>query len=223
MSDPPAPRADLITTREFFGPRAAGWEDRFPDDGPRYERAVGELAPTAGSTVLDAGCGTGRALRPLRQAVGPSGVVVGADVTPEMLNQASGLGRRSEAVLIRADVGGLPLGSASVDVVFAAGLLPHLNDPVAGLAELARVCCPGGRLALFHPIGRVALSRRHGRQPDSDDVRREPRLRAALDQSGWELESLDDGDDRYLALARRRDRPNLAVRELRGHLGTGRT
>jgi ubiquinone/menaquinone biosynthesis C-methylase UbiE len=46
----------------------------------------------------------------------------------------------------------------SFDAVFAAGLVPNLAEPVAGLAELARVCRGGGLVALFHPIGRVAPS-----------------------------------------------------------------
>jgi SAM-dependent methyltransferase len=203
VSDRPPGRAALDATREFFGPRAEGWEDRFPDDAPRYERAIRELAPPGGGTALDAACGTGRALQPLRRAVGPSGTVLGVDVTPEMLRQASPRGRHSEGTLILADVGRLPVRSGSVDAVFAAGLLPHLPDPVAGLTELGRVCRPGGRLAVFHPIGRAALAARHGWRPDPGDIRREPHLRSALRLSGWELEQLDDGDDRYLGLARR--------------------
>ncbi|MGF1432535.1 SAM-dependent methyltransferase, partial [Kitasatospora sp. LaBMicrA B282] len=61
--------AELARTRDFFAARAAGWEERFPDDGPRYAAAVAELAPPPGGAVLDAGCGTGRALPALRAAV----------------------------------------------------------------------------------------------------------------------------------------------------------
>ena len=59
---------------EFFATRAATWDERFPDDGPRYERAVAELAPRRGGVAVDVGCGTGRALPFLRAAVGPAGV-----------------------------------------------------------------------------------------------------------------------------------------------------
>jgi ubiquinone/menaquinone biosynthesis C-methylase UbiE len=151
--------------------------------------------------VLDAACGTGRALPALRAAVGSTGTVVGVDLTSEMLAQAARHGRGSLAELVLADAMKLPLATASLDAVFAAGLLPHLTDPVAGLAELARVCRGGGRLALFHPIGRGTLARRHGNEPDPDDIRSEARIRTALARTGWRCESVDDADHRYLVLA----------------------
>jgi SAM-dependent methyltransferase len=188
-------------TQAFFGPRAAGWEDRFPDDGPRYEQAIAELAPPPGGVVLDAACGTGRALPPLRTAVGSAGTVIGADLTPEMLTEAAGRDRDQVAQLILADVTRLPFAAQSLDAVFAAGLLPHLDDPVAGLSELARVCRPNARLALFHPIGRGALAHRHGHELDPDDIRAEPQIRIALAAAGWRCERVDDADHRYLVLA----------------------
>jgi SAM-dependent methyltransferase len=195
----------LDETRSFFGPRAAGWEDRFPDDGPRYEKAVGALAPVPGGVAVDVGCGTGRALPWLRDAVGAAGLVVGVDVTPEMLVEAARRNRGAPtASLLMADAGRLPLPSHTVDAVFAAGLLSHLPDPRAGLAELARVCRPGGRLALFHPIGRATLAARHGRQPSEDDPLAPDRLTSLLHDVGWTPVDIDDGPERYLALAVRR-------------------
>ncbi|MEV7282474.1 methyltransferase domain-containing protein [Streptomyces sp. NPDC093111] len=195
---------DPTQVREFFGARAADWDSRFPDDGPAYAAAVADLGLRPGDAVLDAGCGTGRALPPLREAVGPTGTVIGADLTPEMLGEAVRAGRARAATLLLSDVARLPLRAGALDAVFGAGLISHLADPVADLRELARVVRPGGRLALFHPIGRAALAARHGRRITPDDLRAEPNLRAVLAGSGWELGSYVDEDDRYLALAVRR-------------------
>lgn len=193
----------IAATREFFGPRAAGWEARFPDDGPRYRQAVADLAPPVGGRVIDVACGTGRALPELRDAVGPAGVVTGIDITEEMLAEAVSRGRDRISALILSDALALPFADGAFDGIFAAGLIAHLVDPVAGLGELRRVCRPGGRLALFHPSGRAALARRHGRELTDDDLRAEPNIRAALTAAGWRFESFEDRDDRYLVLATR--------------------
>src|SRR5882757_6436699 len=185
--------------RDFFTARAAGWENRFPDDTPAYRAAVGELGLAPGGRALDAGCGTGRALPLLRAAVGPAGTVVGVDLTPEMLREAATLGRGTAGRLVEADSERLPLRDGGFDAVFAAGLVHHLPDPAAGLRELARVTGLGGRLALFHPVGRATLAARHGHEPRADDVRAQPRLGRLLDGSGWQLSLLDDSDARYLA------------------------
>ncbi|WP_074996004.1 class I SAM-dependent methyltransferase [Streptomyces misionensis] len=187
--------------QEFFTARAADWDRKFPDDGPAYTAAVAELGLRAGDRVLDAGCGTGRALLPLRAAVGPTGVVLGADLTPAMLTEAARAGRDRAGLLLLADVTALPLRSRSLDAVFAAGLIAHLPHPEENLRELARVVRPGGTLALFHPIGRAALAARQGRRLTPDDLRAEPNLRPLLAGSGWRMTSYTDEDARFLALA----------------------
>ncbi|MEV7078904.1 class I SAM-dependent methyltransferase [Streptomyces sp. NPDC093516] len=192
---------DQTRVQEFFAARAADWDTRFPDDGPAYAAAVAELGLRAGDRVLDAGCGTGRALPPLRAAVGPSGVVLGADLTPAMLREAVRAGRDRDGTLLLTDVAALPLRAGSLDAVFGAGLISHLPNPAEDLRELARVVRPGGVLALFHPIGRAALAARHGRPLTPDDLRAEPNLRPLLAGSGWRLTSYVDEDTRFLALA----------------------
>ncbi|MGI5192567.1 class I SAM-dependent methyltransferase [Streptomyces sp. CA-288835] len=192
---------DQAHVQEFFAARAAGWDARFPDDGPAYAAAVAELGLRKGDHVLDAGCDTGRALPPLREAVGSSGVVLGADLTPAMLEAAVQEGRDRAGRLLLADVAALPLRTASLDAVFAAGLVAHLPNPAENLRELARVVRPGGKLALFHPLGRAALAARQGRQITPDDLRAEANLGPLLSGSGWRMTSYVDEDARFLALA----------------------
>ncbi|MFD7685167.1 class I SAM-dependent methyltransferase [Streptomyces sp. NPDC059781] len=196
---------DHTHVQEFFAARAADWDRRFPDDGPVYAAAVAELGLREGDRVLDAGCGTGRALPPLRAAVGPSGVVLGADLTPAMLREAARAGRDRDGALLLTDVAVLPLRPSALDAVFAAGLIAHLPDPAGNLREIARVVRPGGVLALFHPVGRAALAARQGRTLTPDDLRAEPNLRALLSRSGWRMTSYVDEDTRFLALAVRTD------------------
>lgn len=197
------PDSVLAETRAFFGPRAAGWEERFPHDGPQFERAVAELGLLPGASVLDVGCGTGRALSFLQAAVGASGRLIALDATPEMLAEARRLGRQGVACLVLGDGRRLPLQDAAVDAVFAGGFVPHLVEPAAALAELARVTRPGGRLAVFHAIGHATLAARHGTVPSDDDSVSPARLTSLLHGASWIVEHIDDAEERYLALATR--------------------
>ncbi|GGV64363.1 methyltransferase [Streptomyces thermoviolaceus subsp. apingens] len=196
---------DRAHVQEFFTARAADWDSRFPDDGPAYAAAVAGLGLRSGDRVLDAGCGTGRALPALRAAVGASGMVVGVDLTPAMLHAAVRAGRHRDGRLLLADVAALPLRSGSFDAVFAAGLISHLPRPAENLRELRRVVRPGGILALFHPVGRAALAAHQGRQITPDDLRAEPNLRPLLTSAGWRMTSYTDEDARFLATAVRAD------------------
>ncbi|SDJ41721.1 Methyltransferase domain-containing protein [Streptomyces indicus] len=192
---------DPRDVQEFFSARAADWDARFPDDGPAYAAGVAAIGLRPGDKVLDAGCGTGRALPVLRAAVGPEGTVLGADLTPAMLKEAVEAGRDADGRLLLTDVARLPLRDGVLDAVFGAGLISHLPEPAANLRELARAVRPGGLLALFHPVGRRALAARHGRQITPDDLRAEPNLRPLLAGSGWQMRSYVDEDSRFLVLA----------------------
>lgn len=70
----------LPETRAFFSPRAATWDTRFGDDMPGYSAAVARAGIRRGGVAIDVGCGTGRALPALRQAVGSHGAVIAAEI-----------------------------------------------------------------------------------------------------------------------------------------------
>ena len=191
------PRA--AETRAFFGPRAEAWNERFKEDAAGFVIAVDELAITPGETVLDLGCGAGRALADLAAAVGTSGTVIGLDVTAEML--AAARRESSEAALVLALAEWLPLGDSTCDVILAAGLLSHLDDPLLGLVEIGRVARPGARLGIFHPVGRAALAHKHGHELRPDDPLDPANLEPMLAAAGWVPRHIDDSPNRYFALA----------------------
>ncbi len=191
-------------SRAFFATRAATWDTKFGADLPAYASAIAEARLPGGGVAVDIGCGTGRAFPALRDTVGPRGTVIGVDHTPQMLAAARDRARDCGAVLLLADARHLPLAGGSVDAVFAAGIIHHLPDSESGLAELARITRPGGRLVLFHPSGRAALAARHGHVLAPDEPLAEPLLRAATARTGWQLTSYDDPPHRFHAVAVRR-------------------
>jgi ubiquinone/menaquinone biosynthesis C-methylase UbiE len=183
------PSRYIAETRAFFGSRAATWDAKFGEDLPAYCAAVAEAGIRRGGAAVDVGCGTGRALPPLREAVGPQGSVFAVDLTPEMLAAARPKSITAKAALILADARSLPFADASADAIFAAGLVHHLPDSEAGLRELARVTRAGGRLVLFH------LS--------PDELLAEGVLRRRTAATGWRLTAYDDAPHRFFALAQR--------------------
>ena len=115
------------------------------------ENSAGYLAAhlRPGLDVLDVGCGPGTLTVDLARRVAP-GRVVGLDVSAAPLDEARALaGREGVAVTFGVgDVYALSADEDGYDVVHAHQVLQHLTDPVAALREMARVCRPGGLLAV---------------------------------------------------------------------------
>ncbi len=113
----------------------------------RWRRAAAAAAQPAECLALDVGAGTGALALALRRQ--GAAHVVGADFSPEMLATAgtkavaAGDGGISWAL---ADALALPFRDDSFDCVTNAFLLRNLADLRAGLAEMARVLKPSGRL-----------------------------------------------------------------------------
>lgn len=96
--------------------------------------------------VVDLGAGTGQASIALKRRY-PGGRVVAMDIAHGMLLQA----RKRQTLLRRfdrvvADAAALPLGDASVDMLFSSLMLQWCNDPDRVLRECRRVLRPGGVL-----------------------------------------------------------------------------
>jgi arsenite methyltransferase len=103
-----------------------------------------------GATVLDLGCGAGTDLLIAAQMVGPSGHVIGVDMTPGMLKLAMAsareMGVADRVELHESLIESLPLPAAEVDIVISNGVIDLIPDKDAVFAEIDRVLKPGGRL-----------------------------------------------------------------------------
>jgi ubiquinone/menaquinone biosynthesis C-methylase UbiE len=81
--------------------------------------------------------------------VGPSGRVIGVDMTPEMVNRARAATADLAQVSIRlGEIEHLPVADASVDVVLSNCVMNLSPEKRAVYAEAMRVLRPGGRLAI---------------------------------------------------------------------------
>jgi SAM-dependent methyltransferase len=117
-----------------------------------------------GETVVDIGSGAGLDALIAAQLVGPSGRVIGLDMTFEMLAKAraGAAAMRFQNVEFREGYAeALPLPDAAADVIISNGVLNLTMDKTATLREWLRVLKPGGRLQ----VGDILVE--HGLPPDA--------------------------------------------------------
>jgi SAM-dependent methyltransferase len=126
------------------------WADAPADPEPwdwerRRALLLGEAR--AGERVLDVGCGAGRFVAAL-QAAGAD--PVGVELAEAALERARANAPGADLRLL-ADDGSIPLGHASVDLVWCSEVLEHVADTAHLLLEVRRVLRPGGRLLVTVP------------------------------------------------------------------------
>jgi len=128
--------------------------------------------------ILDAGCGTG-GLAAQMEALGR---VTGVDWSPHALDFAA---RRGLSRLLRGSVSALPFRAASFDAVVSCDVLYHraVPDDGAALAELARVCRPGG-LVLLNLPAHAWMTGSHDRQVHTARRYTRPEVRRLAEASG---------------------------------------
>jgi arsenite methyltransferase len=126
--------------------------------------ALGALA--VGDRVVDCGSGSGVDALIAARLVGPSGRVIGVDITPEMLAKArasAALAGLSNVEFRAGELEALPVDDAWADVVISNGVLNLVPDKAAALREMHRVLRPGGRLQLADIVVSRSVSD-HSRQ-----------------------------------------------------------
>jgi demethylmenaquinone methyltransferase/2-methoxy-6-polyprenyl-1,4-benzoquinol methylase len=110
-------------------------------------RAADLAALQPGDSALDVACGTGDLAIELARRVGPSGAVVGSDFSDEMLARA-----RAKAPALAWEWGNaleLPYPTGRFDAATVGFGARNFSDLDRGLAEMARVVKPGGRVVVL--------------------------------------------------------------------------
>jgi ArsR family transcriptional regulator len=165
---------------EYFARHASEWDRLRALLAPAAEvegALVGALAGAPLGRVLDIGTGTGR----IAELLEPQAEhVTGLDKSPEMLRLARArlqdlAGDR--VALVQGDFGALPFPPASFDTVVFHQVLHYAQEPAYALAEAARVCRPGGRIAIVdlaaHAREELRREHAHARLGFADSQMRE--------------------------------------------------
>lgn len=128
----------------LWGAGARDWAEIVePMSTPLFEAVLDAVGVAAGTKILDAGCGSGLALQ-LARARGAD--VSGLDASSALLDIARR--RVPDGDLRRGELEELPFESGAFDAVTAFNSVQYAADPVAGVAELARVAAAGAPVAV---------------------------------------------------------------------------
>lgn len=115
---------------------------------PVVDAVISRARLKVGDRVLDLGTGTGSVAVRAASLVGPSGQVIGTDISPQMLiaarERVSRLGLHN-TTFVEGRAEAIPGDASSCDAVLASLSLMFVIDRAAAAREIARVLRPGGR------------------------------------------------------------------------------
>jgi SAM-dependent methyltransferase len=156
--EPAIPGLARDFTVVVLGGRHLGGVARLEDRarGPSYAGMINtlfdEIAPAAGDTILDVGCGSGALDRLLARRFGGGNPITATDVNPFLLREAAALaaedGVADRITFRNGNAERLPFPDASFDHAFTVTVFEECDADLA-LRELFRVVRPGGRVGVI--------------------------------------------------------------------------
>ena len=158
-------------------------------------RVVQRLEPAGVSTIMDAGCGSGRVTE-LLLAHAPDARIVAVDSSATRLAEAAdrlhAARARGQVELVHADLT-RPLPVGRVDAIFSTATFHWIVDHDALFANLAAAVCPGGQLiAQCGGAGEQWAGATYFATPDETDARL--RAQGFVDVRTW-VDAPPSGDD----------------------------
>ena len=151
-----------------------------PDMERQRDETLRRLGLKPGERVIDIGCGPGFLCESMAVAVGPTGCVVGIDISQDLINFATKQKNTNSIEYRAGNATALPVDAGQFDIAVSTQVIEYVVDVDAALREIARVLRAGGqRLSSSIPTS----IRGFGMLPDAE--------RMALIMKGWEMHCAD--------------------------------
>ncbi len=154
--------------------------------------AIDALQIEPADKVLELGFGPGSAIETVADAV-PSGLVLGIDSSPAMLEQASRRNRRAiERGLVQLRLGrfdALPWPAETADKILAVNVVYFFSRSGEEVREARRVLKPGGIMAIY-ATDRATMSHWKFSRPDTHTLYDEAELRSLILNGGFGAEQV---------------------------------
>jgi SAM-dependent methyltransferase len=173
----------MKTERTYFAADVDGAVelDRLQDleaaNDPATIRRLEDIGVTHGWRCLEVGAGAGSIARWLSDRVGPTGLVVAADMDPRFLGPLSDV---ANVEIRRLDITCDPLDDGLFDLVHCRMLLMHLDDPSAALRRMAAALRPDGVLLVEEPDNSICAPADLSHPRSATVLRVQEALRSAL-------------------------------------------
>lgn len=152
MEQPTGHEGNADQIAYWNGPGGQRWADRQQNQdlvlAPVADVLLDRADAKVGERVVDLGCGAGATSVAFAQKVGPSGHVLGVDISGPMLARARGITPTGLPVdFVLADATVYPFVPASFDLVASRFGVMFFADPALSFANVRRALRPSGRLA----------------------------------------------------------------------------
>jgi SAM-dependent methyltransferase len=144
---------DPLRARERYAALAQAYDVRTAAGQPYRRRAVERVAARPGEVIIDVGCGTGLNFAQLQAAIGPTGRLIGIDLSPEMLAEARARIERhgwSNVQLVESAAEHAQLSRRHADAVLICGVHDVMRSPPA-LVNVLRHLRDRGRVVAAGP------------------------------------------------------------------------
>lgn len=175
------------------------------DERRKIARMIGAAGVGPGMRVLQPGCGTGRLTVILADLVGPAGLVVAPDISPEMVAACRRrIAGRSNVRLMNTAIEDLDDDRDDFDLVICHNVYPHFDNKREVTKKLASLLRSSGKLVVSHFMNSAWINDLHRKTHPAvlnDLIPGAEEMGRILSAAGFRIELFQDDEQGYLLLA----------------------